>query len=442
MTLNKITANSNNANYFGGAIYNEKTLYIMNSIFERNNAQQASAIYSTNNLIVDTCEFSRNTVSHSYGIIKIVLGKMNLSNSIFQYNSGSDESGCIFNFKGTVNIENTKFILNEAKSHGGAIDNNGNLTVNNCEFKNNHAYGAGAIDNGGNLVIKNSRFIENRVRNNGGAIDTNGLMTITDCIFKKNTAKNEGGAIIIRGDTNISNSSFIENSGGIGDAIFLNDDIAAVINDNWWGVNEPNFDKLLNKKPNDLTWIIISSKILTSTLTKEHNSDKSFVITLKDSLENTISNAQITVEINGKNYTLHTDSNGQIKLNLKLAPKTYTATITYIGDAQHVGFSNKYKVSITKTTPKIIASQKTFKVKTKIKKYTVTLKDNKGKIMKKAKLTIKINGRTFKATTNSNGKATFKLTKLNKKGKFTSSIKFSGNGYYKPINKKIRIYIK
>lgn len=42
--------------------------------------------------------------------------------------------------------------------------------------------------------------------------------------------------------------------------------------------------------------------------------------------------------------------------------------------------------------------------------------------MKKVKLTLKIKGKTYKATTNSKGKATFKITKLTKKGKHTGKI--------------------
>ena len=59
------------------------------------------------------------------------------------------------------------------------------------------------------------------------------------------------------------------------------------------------------------------------------------------------------------------------------------------------------------------------------------MKNSKGKVIKKAKVTLKVNGKTYKATTTSKGKATFKITKLTKKGKYTAKIKFAGNGYYK-----------
>ena len=46
------------------------------------------------------------------------------------------------------------------------------------------------------------------------------------------------------------------------------------------------------------------------------------------------------------------------------------------------------------------------------------------------------------AKTNSNGKATFKITKLTKKGTHTATIKFAGNGYYKASSASKKITIK
>ena len=62
-------------------------------------------------------------------------------------------------------------------------------------------------------------------------------------------------------------------------------------------------------------------------------------------------------------------------------------------------------------------------------------------VMKKSKLTLKIKGKTYKAMTNSKGKATFKV-KLSKKGKFKGTITFAGNKYYKKISKKVTITLK
>ena len=99
------------------------------------------------------------------------------------------------------------------------------------------------------------------------------------------------------------------------------------------------------------------------------------------------------------------------------------------------------KIRILKENTKIAAKKKTFKRSKKVKKYTITLKDSKKKAIKKVKVTLKVNGKTFTAKTNANGKATFKIKKLTKKGTFISKVKFSGNYYYNTISKKVKIRV-
>ena len=102
----------------------------------------------------------------------------------------------------------------------------------------------------------------------------------------------------------------------------------------------------------------------------------------------------------------------------------------------------KNKIVITKAASKIVASKKTFKSKTKVKKYAITLKNNKNKAIKNVKVTLTIKGKTFTAKTNSNGKAIFKIKNLTKKGKYSAKIKFAGNGYYKASSASKTITLK
>ena len=97
---------------------------------------------------------------------------------------------------------------------------------------------------------------------------------------------------------------------------------------------------------------------------------------------------------------------------------------------------------ILKATPKLTAKAKSFKRTLKTKKSQVTLKTNKNQAMKKTKITLKVNGKTYHATTNKYGKAIFKITKLTKKGKFTAVIKYNGSKYYKTKTVKAKLTIK
>ena len=155
----------------------------------------------------------------------------------------------------------------------------------------------------------------------------------------------------------------------------------------------------------------------------------------------------LTVKVNGQTYTKTLTNR---KATITLADGTYDAVVTYSGNSKYAGFTKTIKLTVknpvqpvktTKKASKIVAKKKTFKAKTKTKMYTVTLKSGKTPI-KKVKLTIKIKKKTYKATTNTKGKATFKIKKLTKNGRYTATIKFTGNKNYKATTKKVKIVIK
>ena len=186
----------------------------------------------------------------------------------------------------------------------------------------------------------------------------------------------------------------------------------------------------------------VSTEIESSAVTTVYNVDKNLIVTLKDADGNPIRGANITVDLNGeKTYT--TDEKGQVSVSTKgLAPKAYTAKITFNGNSTHDKSNKNVKVTVKKATPKITAKAKTFKTTTKTKKYSIVLKNNVNKPIKKATVYLKVNSKTYKATTNSKGKATFKITKLNKAGKFKATVTYKGNKYYNKATKKVTIKVK
>ena len=186
----------------------------------------------------------------------------------------------------------------------------------------------------------------------------------------------------------------------------------------------------------------LKTQLVANAITATYNINKNLVITLKDVKGNPLIGVSITVDLNGvKTYT--TDKNGQVKVaTKKLTPKTYTAKITFNGDTNYAKSTKNVKVTVKKAKPKMTAKKKTFKSKTKTKKYTITLKDNAGKAMKKVKVKLKVKGKTYKATTNSKGKAVFKIKKLSKKGKYKATVTYKGNKFYNKVTKKAKITIK
>ena len=183
-------------------------------------------------------------------------------------------------------------------------------------------------------------------------------------------------------------------------------------------------------------------KLTANTITTTYNINKYLVVNLKDSKNNPISGAEIVIDLNGaKRY--FTDEKGQVKLTTgSLVPNKYNVKIDFAGNKSYAAYSISTNVIIKKATPKITAKAKTFKKSVKTKKYTITLKNNLNKVMKNTRVTIKVNKKTYSAKTNSKGVATFKITKLTKKGKFTATVKYVGSKYYNAKSVKVKITVK
>lgn len=172
-----------------------------------------------------------------------------------------------------------------------------------------------------------------------------------------------------------------------------------------------------------------------------YNSNGQLVVSLRDSEGNPVAGADIAVDLNGAK-TFTTDKNGQARISANgLVPDVYTARISFNGNGNYLGSAKDVKVTVKKASAKITAKKKTFNTK-KTKKYTITLKDSTGKVIKKAKVTLKVGKKTYRATTNAKGKAVFKIKNLTKKGKYTAKITYKGNYLYKKASKKVKIVIK
>ena len=159
-------------------------------------------------------------------------------------NGKADKGGAIYN-DGSLTLSDVKLSDNAADSYGGAVFNNGELIVSDSVFDSNDIvnrgsasvdYGGAAIYNwyDGVLTVSGSNFTNN-IKNykNGdrlvGAIATIGDATISDSYFVNNTGR-WGGAISTAGyllagdDVNtltVSGSTFKENGGLYGAGIFV-----------------------------------------------------------------------------------------------------------------------------------------------------------------------------------------------------------------------------
>ena len=188
----------------------------------------------------------------------------------------------------------------------------------------------------------------------------------------------------------------------------------------------------------------VRTNINAPVITIVHGNSKNLVVELTDIEGKNIPNAAITIAFNGKSTTVTTKSNGKATLAItaNVVPKSYPVKISYAGNDNYIKSSADTKVVVAKATPKFTAkSSVAYKAKA-VKKYTVVLKTNKGKLMKNAKITIRVNCKNYIVKTNSKGQAIFKFTNLVKKGTYNAIVKYAGDKYYKPISKTVKVTVK
>ena len=174
-----------------------------------------------------------------------------------------------------------------------------------------------------------------------------------------------------------------------------------------------------------------------------------FTFRLVDGNGNPIANKTVYIGYNGITLNRTTDADGYAAVQINLQNfGLYTFAVVFLGDKDYNASMAVHAININKKTTSISASAKTFKATAKTKKYTVTLKtikgasiDGKTYLKSGKKVTMKINGKTYTASTNAKGQATFSL-KLTKKGKYSATISYEGSFTYEQSSAKTKITIK
>ena len=127
----------------------------------------------------------------------------------------------------------------------------------------------------------------------------------------------------------------------------------------------------------------------------------------------------------------------------------YTMAFSFGGDDNYTGTFAVVCADLDKKPITIKASAKTYKVKTKTKKYTVQLKtivgsslDGKAHLRSGLVVKLKVNGKTYTGKTNSLGKVTFKITNLSKKASYKAKISYAGDKTYQSASKTVTLKVK
>ncbi len=153
--------------------------------------------------------------------VSIDSGKsMTIRNAVIKNANSTAEGGAIYN-EGTLTITGSKFNDNLADDDdAGAIWNEGTINTLSADFSNNKATdNGGAIHNKGTITTITGNFNDNKSDDYGGAIYNEGTISSITGDFNKNTGDDNGGAIYNTGtitsiisnfDTNGSESGAID----------------------------------------------------------------------------------------------------------------------------------------------------------------------------------------------------------------------------------------
>jgi hypothetical protein len=311
------------------------------------------------------------------------------------------------------------------------------IADNDINVKGNHTIGIGSsVDE---LTVDNNNIVSD-ASNEGDVFvwdsmgtDTTGIkITNGNFSITNNDIDTTGDYAAILGDSsgNVTNNQLSSNLGAGNDALI-----------GLGNVNATGNPETRNKH--------IKVILVADDLTKVESSADQFVVKVFDENGKAIVNKSIEFILDGVKYANVTDFDGVAKLDISLAKGNYSITTKFVGDKDYATKSINNNIVVNaklvppakKLATKITAKKKTFKAKAKTKKYSITLKAGNNPV-KKVTVTLKIKGKTYKATTNAKGKATFKIKKLNKKGSYKGTVSFAGNGNYLKSSAKAKIKVK
>ena len=416
VTISNSIFADNSASGYGGAITWAYSDYgaVLNCIFTNNRSPLGCAIHlfqsRHNEFNVSKCSFVRNTGNYTISLmsyLSFIYSKIN--NNIFLDNIV--ESNILYDNQTSdytnveINADNNWF-GNTASNYAQKPIDNDNIICDSWLFLNGTANpDAVSVFDTSNIIFK--LYMYNSSSNNVSEYDNSCLypvnltVTATNGNVSKNTVK--------LGET----TGYTPTALGDGGVTASIEDIAYTI---------------------ELNIVKPSSTLTVGDIVFDYNSAGSTTVSY------TNANGVTAAVVNQPNAVVKVDGTKITVSGLDVG--TYTLTVTTITDTYYNPVTVNAKITVNRATPKLTAVAKIFKTTDKTKAYTVILKDNKGRAITNTQVFLKVNGITYKATTNAKGVAAFKIAKLTKQGRYTATITYNGNTGYNKATKTVQITVK
>lgn len=378
-------------NYLVSIIHsNNPSKDIQNSI---DNAKTGDTINLGNNLysIKDSIVINKS-ISLVGGIL---LG--NIDSRDNKYLKESDDSLFVISGKNTVNLLNMTVILNDNDLFVlSLLKNSSNPNEVHCPIIN----------------IKNNILLKNN-----DAVLTNSLY-LAKSISERPLLKSIN-------DIQLQNNMLIEKMNQIRHYLYTDSPS-----------NEINFNS-------GIKTALVSSNLAFTALDKNiYGSAVSYVeVKLLDKNNKLLAGKKIHILYNNKIYSFISNNKGVVRLPVNINSYGISKiSISFLGDSQYMASFSSAKVIVKKQKASLLSPNRSYLVTSK-KYLKATLKDKNGKLVKNKKISFILNGKTYKAYTNSKGVATVKI-KASTAKTYVVTVKFAGDSVYSPISKSLKLYVK
>ena len=450
----------NSAEYGGAIAFKNGT--VANVSFKNNHAVIGGAIFAHGNLNIIDSKFYNNSALKQGGAI-FVRGPVSdcRINSTFVNNSAYQGGAIFFNNKTDNNVIAGYFEGNEAERIGGAIVFQAKASNNiiSSEFYNNKANNASggaiffrtlaegnqfaSVFMGNYAVYGGAIFFYNKANNN-----------LFNSNFYSNVAYSAGGAIVFHNTTNNNNFTgrFVNNSAlgansssvwnGNGGAITFNDVSSNCVFTCDFINNTAKNGAAVNygETPYNITF---NGNFINANVSDiAYGETVNIYSNVVDENNVPLNNGTLSVIINGKTYSADV-SNGTATLEIpKLNAGKYNVDLECQGNG--LIFISSVQFQVYKQDAKISAKNKAYVINYG-GKYSVVLRDAKGKVLAGKKVSFKLNGKNIgSAKTTAKGVATISLTaktlKAQKAGVKKLVISFADSNY-NTVSKTVKITI-
>jgi len=311
-----------------------------------------------------------------------VISTINSSDIVMYYNNGTKYTATILDGQGNpLNNTNVTIVI-DGKTYNLTTDENGTVTLD-LDFQPGN-YTLQITNHNDNLTINNTITIKATIKSEDIVMYYNNGTKYTATILdgQGNPLNNTNVTIVIDGKT--YNLTTDENG-----TVTLDLDF-----------QPGNYTLQITNHNDNLTinnTITIKTTIITKNIVKYYRNGTQYIITILDGQGNPLNNTNVTININGQNYTRTTDENGTIVFSINLNPGNYTITVTNLND--NLTVTNNITVLSTINGSDIV---KFFRNGTQ---YYVTILDGEGKPIIGHNVTMNINGVFYNRTTDENGTA-------------------------------------